>query len=331
MEALVASSLIGVLLLGALGVVTRDTSLSRDILKTSTVELMAQEMLYQIERELADAHGEEPNAELTSSLDGVGSGPITVDSTLTFPDEGMLILDRGTPSEERVRYSVSAADQVTFDELERGQQCTEASVHTGGSSTVMWAGLAEPLENQDNPAAGSFDGSMLVPGGQLFFRGDGTGFSYRVPVDPGGGKDFLDGDDVQWGAEVNSVATLDGRLALEYVPRTTYDEAEREVDLNGDGDVVDVFDVGQIRRRAWNAADPTLPGDDIGLGPTAIIQERCNWGGDLDGDGFDDPMLLWDKDERKLYINLFLLGEASSRPVVRPVRSMLFLRNEFEG
>ena len=116
------------------------------------------------------------------------------------------------------------------------------------------------------------------------------------------------------------------------MPRFTYLESASGDDLNNDGDTVDVFEVGQIRRRIWDATDPTVPPADLGLGPTNILQEQCNWGGDLDGDGFNDPIFLWDRDSRQLHIRLFILGRSNSDvPIVREVQSLVFLRNEPEN
>jgi hypothetical protein len=93
---------------------------------------------------------------------------------------------------------------------------------------------------------------------------------------------------------------------------------------------VDVFEIGQLRRLIWDTSDPSRV-EELGLGPSNVIQERCNHGGDLDGDGFADPLFLWNAETNLLHVRLFLLG-ASRRdmPIVRKVESVLFLRNEPE-
>jgi len=99
--------------------------------------------------------------------------------------------------------------------------------------------------------------------------------------------------------------------------------------VNHDGDETDVFDVGQIRAHTWDSADPAVPASDIGLGPASVLQERCNAGGDLDGDGFDDPIFLWDPARRRLHVRLYVLGRTGGEvPAVRKVESMIFMRNE---
>ena len=110
----------------------------------------------------------------------------------------------------------------------------------------------------------------------------------------------------------------------------TYDESQTGDDVNKDGDRVDVFDVGQIRRLTWDTADPTRV-ENLGLGPTNVIQERCHWGADLDADGFADPLFLWNHETNLLHVRLFILGRANQDvPVVREVESVMFLRNEPE-
>jgi hypothetical protein len=166
---------------------------------------------------------------------------------------------------------------------------------------------------------------------QVYFRGDGAGFAYRVPVDPSGGNDYLDGDELTFGAEVRGIGpTLSGRLALFYEPQTEYDESASGDDLNDDGDTDDVFDLGQIRRVAWLVTDPAQM-QEGGLGPATVLQERCNWGGDLDSDGFADPLFLWNQDRNVLHVRLFVMGRSTKdAPVVRKVESVIFLRNEPE-
>lgn len=91
---------------------------------------------------------------------------------------------------------------------------------------------------------------------------------------------------------------------------------------------LDVFDVGQLRRRTWDTTQPGVPGDDLGLGATIVLQEQCNWGGDLDADGFDDPIFLWNSETRELAIRLFVVNETvEGLPIVRRVEALAYLRN----
>ncbi|MEM7518667.1 MAG: hypothetical protein AAF368_17310, partial [Planctomycetota bacterium] len=140
--------------------------------------------------------------------------------------------------------------------------------------------------------------------------------------------DFLDGINLRWGATVNGASTLDGYHSVQFIPSLQISEAASGDDINRDGDRLDVFDVGQLRRFTWDASDPDVAREDLGLGPNTILQESGAWGSDLDGDGFEDPMFFWDEDSRRLQIRLFVLGRTrADTPIVRRVESTVFLRN----
>ncbi len=330
-ELMIVVMLFTVVFLASLGMVDSGRRFSSSTIGISTAEEHAQQMLFRIEHELANASGLEPNAVITADLGNGEVASLQVDSTLGFPPFGRLLLERGTTQAERLSYDRLNDDQVNFELLMRGEGCT-SDINHWDNAELMWMGLAEPLELQDNPPPEDFDGIADENGTPVFFRGDGTGFSYRLPIDPAGGRNFLNGEDLFWGAEVPGVGpTLDGYVALYFEPRSVYEEAATDDDLNKDGDRIDVFDVGQIRRVVWDATNPTVAQEDVGFGPTVILQERCNWGGDLDDDGFDDPIFLWDKDTNVLHVRLFVLGHAlKTMPIVREVDSVMFLRNEPE-
>ncbi len=323
-------SIYSLILLTTLGMLERDTHLSQAVLSTTHVEQMAQELVYRLKGELANAQGANPMAILTADLDDQESAIVRVDSTLGFPHTGTLILDRGTATEERISYQELEDTEEFFVNLERGVRCTDAHDHTPGGE-LIWAGLAEPLAQQENPSVDQYDGLAMGLLGPVYYRGDGSGFSYRKPVDLAGGLDLLQGDKLKWGSVVNNVPTLDGWSALGFQPRYDFSEAQTDRDLNRDGDKLDVFDVGVIGRRRWVTGDSDWETDNINMGPAAVLQEQCNWGSDLDSDGFDDPIFLWDKDTRQLQIRLFVVGGISTgNPIVRRVESAIFLRNEVE-
>lgn len=330
LETLVAVGLFSVVLLSSLAMVESGRRFSNSTMQITTVEDLAQQMLFRMEHELASAAGSAPKFALPGPLAASEATGLEASTTLGFPPRGTLLLDRGGAREERLSYS-AIGSTTRFEGLTRGVQCTAASDHPGADGVdQLWSGLAEPLADQEAPAPADYDGIALEEGRQVFFRGDGTGFSYRVPVDPSGGNNPLDGDALRFGAVVGGVPTVDGWVALVFEGHEEYDEAATRDDLNADGDTADVFEIGQIRRLTWDARNPG-PVEDLGLGPSSVVQERCNHGGDLDGDGFADPLFLWNAATNLLHVRLFLLG-ASRRdmPVVRKVESVLFLRNEPE-
>jgi hypothetical protein len=329
-ELIVATTLFVVVMASSLALMERDAHLSRSTLAISAIEDQANQMLHRIERELADALVDTPTAIVTNQLAAGSTTMLRVDSTLGFPEAGRLLLSRDSASAEIVSYTSLGAGQTSFDGLSRGLACTLDTTHPIGME-LLWVGLAETISDQTAPPAAAFDGLALEQGAGTFFRGEGAGVSFRVPVDPTGATppNYLDGEDIRWGAVVGGVPTLDGWIAIEFVPATTFAEADTGDDVNEDGDTNDVFDIGQLRRRVWDTSVPGGPVDDLGLGPTAVLQERCNWGGDLDGDGFDDPIFLWNQSTRTLHVRLFVVGRTvRDLPIVRRIESVMFLRNE---
>jgi len=326
-ETAIAATLFGLVVMGIVMVSVRDDQMAKSTLTIGVAEVRAQQMLAALQDEFVHARGAAPRAVLTVNLASNDTTGLTVDSTLGFPNSGILLIDRGNGSVERLSYSGLDGTGSRFLGLARGLQCTTAGGH-GQGADVLWGGLAEPILLQQNPSANLFDGRARGSTGPVFFRGDGTGFSYRVPVDPAGGDDYLVGGDVRWGATVGNLQTATGWAAVVFEPRFTYEEATIQHDLNADGDTADTFDVGQLRRRTWNTADATIQASDLGLGPTVIVQERCNWGGDLNGDGFDDPMFLWDANTRRLHVKIHVLGmNSTNAPIMRAVETTVFLRN----
>ncbi len=327
-ELTVAMSLFVVVMVSSIALMERDANLSRSTLSITAVEDQSTQMLYRIERELAESLIDSPRAILTTPLNPGDTAQILVGGTLGFPEFGQLLLSRGLPEEEIVAYAGLDASGSAFNGLTRGGGCTPDGAHAINME-ILWIGFAEPIVDQVAPPATSFDGRANEEGVTVFYRGRGAGISYRIPVDPTGGTNVLNGEDILWGAVVGGVSRITGWAAIEFVPSQTVSEADTGDDINQDGDAVDVFDIGQLRRRVWDTAVPGGIVDDLGLGPTAILQERCNWGSDLDADGFEDPIFFWDPNSRQLHIRLFVIGRGvSDLPIVRFVESVLFLRNE---
>ncbi len=323
-------SIFVVVLLSSLAMVDRDTHLSRSSLSIGTVETLAQEMLFELEREIINAAGETPLATLDAPFGPGESATLSVDSTVNFPPNSGLILDWNKENTEVIAYQTFSNDQENFLQLERGQECTQASGHDFQAS-ALWSGLGL-VAAQQVPAPAGFGRQASELTGPMWFAGQGTGFVYRVPVDPVdpmNGTAFLDGDDIMWGAPLD--AAIDPRdcyVSVYFQPRTTLSEAQARDDINNDGDQLDVFDVGQIRRIVWDSTDPGAAPQDIGLGPTAVLQEQCNYGSDLNGDGFADPLFLWDPRTRQLHVRIMVVGASvADLPIVRMVESIIYLRN----
>ena len=287
-----------------------------------------QEMLNRIERQLTYANGLVPETTLTVGLSAGVTSHVEVALTDGFPDRGILLIDRGTGAAERVLYTNFDPATRRLQNLTRALQCTDDGSHVAGAS-VRLAALANPIDPAIvNPTPNQFDGRANEITGPVFFVGDGTGFVFQVPTDPNGGTNFLDGGQVTWGATVAGQASLDGCSTLFFQPNAQLTEVEARTDLNRDGDLTDTYDLGKIVMRTWNQADPAQPVIETGLCPDIVLQEQCNWGGDLDGDGFDDPMFLWDPEIASLHIRLTIFdGTVADRAVWSNVESTIYLRN----
>jgi len=299
----------------------------RQLQSLSDQERVVSDLMMKIEAQLDFAQGEVPTATLASALPSGESFVVDVDDAGSFPDQGILLVNPDNGSEERIRYDDSDPAAGAFLGLERGAQGGTARSH-GAGSEVVWAGTAAVLEEQAAPPAGSFDGQSRELLADLFYRGDGTGLSYRVPIDPTGGTNFLTPTGVRWGALVGARPTEDGRACIYFEPVAVLQEAERNFDLNRDGDLLDSFDLGRIRQRAWDAVDGDNASSDVPLCPPMVLQERDAWGSDLDNDGFEDPMFLWTPGSGRLRIRLFaLVGTVNQAEVVKRYETVLHLRN----
>ena len=330
-ENVFAVTLTSVVVLGCIVLFSRDVQVSRGTMSVQVAQNQAQTLVYAIEGELANARGERPVSTLAQALGSGSGGVITLAASAGFPPGGLACIDRGTNHVERIAYATLESDGRTLNDLMRGVGCTQPASHAANSE-VLWDGLAEVLTLGGSPPPELYDGRTLESGGPTYFRGTGAGFSYRLPTDPSGGHDYFQGGELQWGALVDQTPTLDGWCALYFVPRDAFDEATSGVDLNHDGDTTDVFDIGGIHRARWSTSDPAGAPHDVQMGPNVVLQERCHWGADLDGDGFGDPIFLWDPGSGRLHIRLYVYGRnPEGRPAVRRVESMVFLRNSDGG
>ncbi|MBK7641534.1 MAG: prepilin-type N-terminal cleavage/methylation domain-containing protein [Planctomycetes bacterium] len=330
-EVLFAAGVISVVLLGSILLLSHDMQVSKSSISVQVAQNQAQTLIYSLEKELSNARGERPVATLTGALGAGAGGVITLDSTAGMPTVGMVTIDRGTNASEHIAYATLSADGTTLSNLTRGVACSTPVAHAQNAE-VLWSGLAEVLALSGNPPADLYDGQSLESTGPSYFRGDGTGLSYRMPTDPTGGNDFFSNGQLQWGATVDQTPMLTGWCALYYVPDGSYDESQSGIDLNHDGDKTDVFDIGQIHRARWSTANPAGAPNVIAIGPSVVLQERCHYGSDLDGDGFGDPIFLWDPVSGRLHLRLFVLGRnTQGYPTVRRVESMVFLRNSDGG
>ena len=330
LEVAISVTLFTVVILSAMSMIESGGKLSRSTLEVAAVEEQSQGMLYRLERELANASiWTDGTSALGADLGAGATDAMILDSSLGFPPFGWVVLAPGTAGEEICRYEALDADEETLRTLTRAQGCTEASGFAGQATDVYWAGHAEWLGEIAPPLPG--DRVTIEEGVQVAFRGSGAGFTFEKPVDPTGGNNVLNRDDLFWGADFGPAGpTETGKIAFYFEPKTAFVEADERHDLNEDGDFGDTFDVGQIRRISWDTTNPGVY-EDVGLGPSAVVQERCNWGGDLNDDGFADPLFLWNPNTRMLHVRITMVGHSREMPITRTIESYTFLRNRPEG
>lgn len=325
-EVAIAATILSIVLIGVVTSMQQEAGGLSDRARLMARERLASETMVRIESLLKYAQPAAPTAFLSTGLGAGDTTAVDVDTTLGYPPDGTLLFEPGTADEERVDYTVFDPANHRFEGLVRGAHGTDDVGHPSGV-VVHWAGLASAIEDQDAPPADQWDGVADSDAGDLFYRGDGTGFSFRLPTDPAGGDDFFDAGGITWGATVDGVPTLDGWAALTFRATDVLREDATGQDLNHDGDAVDVFELGSLVLLRWDSVGGG-PADRANLCAPILVQEQDARGSDLDGDGFQDPMFLWIPEEQRVEVRLTAyLGELRGRAVVRQFRTSLHLKN----
>ena len=326
-EMMIALTIVSIIMLATMASLQREATSIGELQRLSYSERLIQDLFTKIEQRLDFGQGLNPTTTLALGLSAGGTSGMTLQDPLGFPFEGTIIVEPGTGSEERIEFGGLAPSVSELTTLVRGAGGTTPSSHPS-NSLVLWEGVAYPIEDQLGPAVGTFDGQTGDIRGPLFYRGDGVGFTYRRPVDPAGTGTFIDAGGIRWGATVGGADSVDGCACLVFSPIAVVTEAQRNFDINSDGDMDDTFELGGVTDLAWNASDPSLGTSRLELVSPILLQEQDNYGGDLDGDGLDDPMFLWSPDSGRLRIRMFaLLGDVNSREIVKRFETVLYLRN----
>jgi len=113
---------------------------------------------------------------------------------------------------------------------------------------------------------------------------DGSSITYSLPlVDPVTGS-FLDaGGNIRWGISDENGPVLGGTCTVAFQVEAVASEAALNRDLNGDGDLDDVFDRGRLSKTAST-------GEPLPLSRLDLFLPTGDYSGDVDSDGTDDPL-----------------------------------------
>ncbi|MCP3917461.1 MAG: hypothetical protein GY711_18100 [bacterium] len=259
-------------------------------------ERRAKAILVRMQHELASAVGTFPAARLADDMAIADVDQIAVDTTMGFPDRGTLLIDRGDAQREYVEYDAIGAGGTAFTVASRGERCSSPAQHQRGAA-VLWADQAEVIADLTRPLESQFDGITREDSGPTHFRGDGTGFAFRIASPEAAAP----------GVKVREDRPL-GWAYLAFEPVSVVTEMSRQRDINGDGDRLDSFDCGRIEMRTWNSADPTVEATTVALSPPVVLQPVCGRGGDMDGDGYADPIFLWNPSSQTLHVRMTILA-----------------------
>ncbi|MEM6675765.1 MAG: type II secretion system protein [Planctomycetota bacterium] len=326
-EMMVALTVVSIILVATAASLQREADSVSDLQRITYAERLVQELFTKLEQRLEFARGFTPNTTLQTPLGSTTTGSALLADISGFPHQGTFLVDPGTPSEERVAYADLDIGGNRLEVMTRAQRGTSGFTHPA-NAVVLWEGLAVPIDDQIAPPANAFDGQTDDLRGNVFYRGDGAGFSYQRPVDPARTGSFMTPTGVRWGAQVGGRDVTDGAAAITYVPVGQVTEGNLDFDINNDGDLLDTFDLGRMTELAWDGTDPALGTSRTDLIAPIILQEQNDYGSDLDGDGLQDPMFMWTPESGRLRVRLFaLVGDLGGRELVRRFETVLYLRN----
>ena len=182
--------------------------------------------------------------------------------------------------------------------------------------------------------------------------------TFQVPVDADGDLDFIDDTlNVEWGARRDDLdmtekpaELLGASTMIQFTVTGTFNEATRGVDLNGDNDTVDVFDVGTLTKRVPGGTTTAyVTGSDktktngvvVNSGTNVpatvytavnvallrdVIRVQGQTAGDVDGDGDNDP--IFNQSGAQLQINVFVARVEEAEPYLTEMFTSIDLSNQ---
>jgi len=182
---------------------------------------------------------------------------------------------------------------------QRGVSLLEVQIAGAISTVVLVAALMVMHSTDRAQMFATAHTNAMLQGGALFDEmltdirycqfqsviADSTRIRFRVPVDADGDGNCLDSTGTpQYGA--------DGHVGWmrEYalIKKTSLSEPADNMDYNGDGDKADLFDLCCINRNVYDAEGNMVKS--VPLTGETIITTSPTGGGDIDGDGVNDPI-----------------------------------------
>ncbi len=154
--------------------------------------------------------------------------------------------------------------------------------------------------------------------------------SFQVPVDWDGDGDLLNSDgELEWG----SLGQLGWMCTLTFEQAKTLRESVDQQDYNRDGDRIDVFALGHLSKKYTD--DLGAVQSTVDIMPDMIVVRYDHLGGDIDGDGVDDPMFrrvdaagVDDENGRNIEVAIWILADrGKGRASLAKGSSAISLRN----
>lgn len=197
------------------------------------------------------------------------------------------------------------------------ERVTRSNVEVKGERTMklMTEDLLSAAQLGVVPGTGNTRVDFFVP---IVSGGRGTVLQDTTEADPG----YL-----RYGAATDGIESS-GTMSFRFVPQQTLSENALGIDLNGDGDKSDSFDMGYIERTTTLAGDvPRL------VGVTNVIQVAgaSNWGQPIltSAGATSGNLFRLQSNGSILEINLWLLAVTEDRfPHLIQCSSQVFLRNQ---
>lgn len=135
---------------------------------------------------------------------------------------------------------------------------------------------------------------------------DGSTLTYSLPIhDPDIGSSVDRNGEVIWQLTDEEGLTVRRLFTLEFVVTRLLKESSIRKDVNRDGDMEDTFDVGYLTATSETDGDRPLP-------RLYIVLRNGGHGGDVTGDGVQDPLFSVDPGSRELEISISRLADGES-------------------